>query len=87
LGFMAMKRHHDHNNYYKGNNRDWLAVSEVLSIVIIVGSMGGKQADRVLEELNILHFDLQIARRDCAPYGVKLEHRNGNAHPHSDTLL
>jgi hypothetical protein len=44
--FMAGKRHHDQGHSYKGKtfHWGWLAVSEVLSILITVGSVAaGRQ--------------------------------------------
>ena len=45
----AVTRHHDHSNFYKGKHlMGWLTVSEVESIIIMVGH-GGLWADMVLE--------------------------------------
>jgi hypothetical protein len=36
---------------------------------------GSVQADMVLEELRLLHLDLQAAEEDCVPHWVWLKHR------------
>ena len=38
---IAVKRHHDHGNSYKGKHLMEVTVSEVQSIIIMVGSMAG----------------------------------------------
>ncbi|KAL6091852.1 hypothetical protein STEG23_032202, partial [Scotinomys teguina] len=57
---LAVKRHHDYGNYYKGKHLIGVVdySSEVQSIIIMVG-LGSMQADMVLEkELRVLHLYL-----------------------------
>ena len=62
---VAVKRHNDLGNSYKGKHLLGLAYSsEVESIVIIGGKHGNMQADMVLEkELRVLHLDQQATGR------------------------
>lgn len=57
---IGVKRQHDHSNSHKGKHlTGWL--TEVQSIIIIVGH-GGRQADKMLEkELRVLHLDQPTA--------------------------
>ena len=49
LAVLSLRRHHAHGNSYKGKHlMEWLTVSEVQSIIIMVGH-DGMQADMVLE--------------------------------------
>ena len=59
-------------------NWGWLTASEVWSTVVKVGSMVVMEADVVLEELRVLHLDLNT-KEDCGHKTTKP--------PHSDTLL
>ena len=52
-----MKRHHDHNNSYKGKHLiGWLTISELQSIILV--GHGSTQVDTE-KELKFLHLDLQ----------------------------
>ena len=44
------------------------------------------QADLVLEELRVLHFDLKAIEGDWILHWAELEHRRLKAHPHLDAL-
>ena len=62
---VAVKRHHEHSNFYKGKN---LIEAGVQFRDLIHYHCGGKhgamQADVVLEkEMRVLHLDLQAAGR------------------------
>ena len=91
-GFIAVKRHHDQGNSYKGKHFiwGWLTISEVQSILIIDGRRGSTQADMVLEkELRILHLDPKAGRtlfcRQQAGgsllHGAESEHRTSKPMP------
>ena len=67
-----MKRHRDHGSSYKENVQWGSLVSEVQSIVIIVGQ-GGTQEDMVLGKLRVLHLDMQATGSDLR-YWAWLEH-------------
>ena len=59
-GFIAVKRKRDQGtNSYKGKHFTAAGLQFQRFIIVKVGSM---QADMVLEELRVLHLDLQAAR-------------------------
>jgi hypothetical protein len=69
FGFIAVKRHLYQGNSYKGKHLMWPAYS--------FGSLvyyrhhrnhGSGQADMLVENLRILHLDLQTAEGDCILY-------------------
>jgi hypothetical protein len=51
-----------------------------LSPLLLGGKHGSMQVDMVLEELRVLHLDLQVAG-DCVPYLSYLEHRRPQSPP------
>ena len=77
-GFIAVKRHHGHTKSYKeGILLGLLRVSEVQSIVIIMGSMWYVVLEMYLAEkkkLTVCHIEGSLNKGDLI------------AHPHSDTL-
>jgi hypothetical protein len=79
-------KRHDQGNSYKGKH----LVGAGLQFRSLVhyhhdGKHSSRQADVVLEELRVLHFDLQVAEGNCMTRG-SLSIYNLKAHPHSDTL-
>ena len=72
LGFIVVKRHHDHGNSYKGKH----LIGAGLQLRDLVhchhgGKHGGMQADMGLEKkLRALHLDPQAAEREREPIGL-----------------
>ena len=71
LSFIAVKRHHDHSNSYKGER---LKLGLAYSFRGLVhchhgGEHGLMQPDMVLgKKLRVLRLDLEAATGDCVPH-------------------
>jgi bacteriorhodopsin len=48
----------------------WLTVSEVQSIIVMVGSMAASSQTVLEKELRVLHLDLQVAEGDYVLHWV-----------------
>lgn len=73
-GSVAVKRHHDHSNSYKGQQLIGVGLQfRGLVHCHHCGKHSSKQADMALEKKS-LHLDLQTAG-DWVPYWVQLKHR------------
>jgi hypothetical protein len=87
---IAMKRHHDHRNSYKGRYLIGAGLQfQRFSPSSSWWEHGGMQAGMVLEkEVRVLHLDLQAADEDCAQMdtGHSLNIYALKACLHSDTL-
>jgi hypothetical protein len=78
-----VKRHHDHDNTYKGK---YFIVAGLQFRALVHCHHGGKhgsmQVDMVLEmELSVLHLDQHAEEGSCVPPWVELEHRRPQSPP------
>ena len=84
-GFIAVKRHNDQGNSYKGRHFIEAAYSFSDSVYHHGRKLGSLQGDIVLGELRVLLLDLKAGRRLIPPW-AELKHRRPQTYPHSDTF-
>jgi hypothetical protein len=67
LSFIAVKRHHDHGNSYKGKYLIGAGLQFQRFSLLLLGEDSGMQADMMMKKkLRVLHLDLQAAGRKLA---------------------
>ena len=71
LGFIAVKRHHDQGNSYKGKHLIGAGLynSEGQSVIIMMWQRGRILADMVLEDSRVQHLDSKATRKRLALAG------------------